>query len=276
MTTEKSMAIRDEPNEGLAYLPPKLVVARASEQAEALMGIVEKQHLYMRTGDKKYLEAEAWATILAFNQVHIETESIEEVWRDGQLIAYRAKVRLVHDVTGQVKGSAIMDCGLDEFPCRGKQGHAKDRACISSAETWAMSKAARLNYSWVAVLAGYEPTPADEMQRDPAPPLTSSKPVAKPKELYSPTTSPPPPANSDAVDIGYQEFWAFAREAGKGASEVANALNAVSLTEWLKLGKLDEPRTLRQAQKICETAWAKETAKPAAPTVPASGAAKRA
>ena len=56
-----------------------------------------------------------------------------------------------------------MSCGLDEFPCRGKEGEGKHKACRSAAQTWATSKAYRLKYSFIAKLGGYEPTPAEEM-----------------------------------------------------------------------------------------------------------------
>jgi len=77
------------------------------------------------------------------------------------VVAYEAKVDLWRD--GQKIGSAIMSCGLDEFPCRGKTGWAKHKAAKSAAQTWAASKAYRMNFAYIAVLAGYEPTPAEEV-----------------------------------------------------------------------------------------------------------------
>jgi len=56
-----------------------------------------------------------------------------------------------------------MPCGYDDFPCRGKSGVAKMRACKSTAQTWAGAKAARTKYAWIVTLAGYSPTPAEEM-----------------------------------------------------------------------------------------------------------------
>lgn len=142
-------------------LEPAEVIRIATQQANALMDIVESQELYATIEGKKYLEAEAWETIGAFNNVSAHTDWTNPIERDGEIVAYEAKVSLWK--RGQEVGSAIMSCGLEEFPCRGKEGEAKHKAAKSAAQTWATSKAYRMNFSWVAVLAGYQATPADEM-----------------------------------------------------------------------------------------------------------------
>ena len=76
----------------------------------------------------------------------------------GLTTGYIAKVNITKD--GAVVASGIMPCGFDDFPCRGKDGTAKHKAAMSAAQTWAGAKAARMRYAWVAVLAGFEPTPA--------------------------------------------------------------------------------------------------------------------
>lgn len=154
---EKSLIVK--PETGL--ITPAEIIDLATEQANVLMDIVEKQKLYIQIEKKNYLYAEAWETIGAFNRTHAITRSVRPIERDGVLVAYEAQVELVKD--GQVIGGAIMSCGLDEFPCRGKEGEAKHKAAKSAAQTWATSKAYRMNFSYVAVLAGFQPTPAEEM-----------------------------------------------------------------------------------------------------------------
>jgi hypothetical protein len=145
-------------------LEPADVVIMARKQADALMGIVEDRKLYQLIGDKKYLMVEAWATIGAFNQVSANTEWVRSVKNEnGEVIAYDALVNLKSIVDGSVRGSGLMRCGLDDFPCRGKTGTSKHKAAMSAAQTWAVSKAYRMNYSFVVVLAGFQPTPAEEM-----------------------------------------------------------------------------------------------------------------
>ena len=145
----------------IPYEAPREVIKRATEQANALMEIVEQKNLYKAIEGKKYLVVDGWETIGAFNRVHALTDEVQPIMEGDQTIAYEAKVSLWQD--GIRIGSAIMSCGLDEFPCRGKEGQAKHKAAKSAAQTWATSKAYRMNFSWVAVLAGFEPTPAEEM-----------------------------------------------------------------------------------------------------------------
>ena len=156
MSEEKSTAIT------VSEAKPKEIIQRATEQANALMDIVEKKHLYATIEGKKYLVAEAWETIGAFNNTYSATDWVNALRDDkGEIIAWEAQVSLWRH-NGRV-GSAIMSCGLDEFPCRGKEGEAKHKAAKSAAQTWATSKAYRMNFAFIAVLGGYEPTPAEEM-----------------------------------------------------------------------------------------------------------------
>jgi len=140
---------------------PMDIVARAVDQAKALMDIVEKQKLYELIEKKKYLIIEGWELIGAFNGISACPEYVIPIERQGEIVGYESKVNLTKQ--GMIVGSGIMSCGLDEFPCRGKEGEGKHKACRSAAQTWATSKAYRLKYSFIAKLGGYEPTPAEEM-----------------------------------------------------------------------------------------------------------------
>jgi len=125
---------------------------------------VEKTKCYQEISGKKYLQVEAWETIGAFNRTHAETESIEPVLKEEKTIGYQAHVQLWKD--GIVVGGAIMPCYFTENCCKGKEGDAKHKACMSAAQTFATSKAYRMNYSFVAILAGYQPLPAEEITKD--------------------------------------------------------------------------------------------------------------
>jgi hypothetical protein len=152
------------PNLPAALEAPADVVARATEQANVLMDIVESKHLYVDIQGKRFLTAEAWLTILAFNNVSpLEVETVAVKGKDGQTFGWKATVALVDEKTGIEVARASMIAGLDDFPSQGRTGTSAHRAAMSSAQTWAVSKAARIKYSWVAVLAGFSPTPADEM-----------------------------------------------------------------------------------------------------------------
>lgn len=156
--TGKDIVIRSE----LGIIKtPREVVIDATEQAKLLMDIVESRQIYQEIEGKKYLEVEAWQTIGAFNRVHAMTDFVNPMKEDDKITGYEAQVSLWKD--GERIGQSIMTCGLDEFPCRGKEGQAKHKAARSAAQTWAESKAYRMNFAYIAVLAGYMPTPAEEM-----------------------------------------------------------------------------------------------------------------
>ena len=145
---------------------PQEVVDTARCQSKLLMDIVEKTGCYMKLRDKKYLMVEAWECIGAFNGTHAETESLTPIIEDGQTVGYQAKVQLFKN--GAVVGGASMPCFFTENACKGKEkdSHGKHKAAMSAAQTFATSKAYRMNFSYVAILAGYQPTPAEEMSAE--------------------------------------------------------------------------------------------------------------
>ena len=170
-----------EPVTEAVGLSPREVADGAAEQAKTLMDIVDQQNLFVVVQGKKYLMVEAWETIGAFNNVGSDTEWLREFRIGDELVGWQAKVNLVDSRTGIQVGSGISVCGLDEFVAKGKHGVAQHNAVMSMAQTRATSKAYRAKYSWVAVLAGYQPTPAEEMPRDePQRHTQARKPAAAP------------------------------------------------------------------------------------------------
>ena len=127
------------------------------------MEVVDQKRWYTEIEGKRYLQVEAWQTIGLFYKVRAMPVYVKPIEVNGEAVAYEARVDLV-DANGIVCGSGIMSCGLDEFVARGKQGWGKQVAAQSMAQTRATSKAYRLNYGFVAVLAGYDPSTAEEMQ----------------------------------------------------------------------------------------------------------------
>lgn len=160
MTEEKSIVLR----EADIQLSPSEVVETATVQAKLLMNIVEQTKCYQEISGKRYLQVEAWETIGAFNRTHAETENIAPIVKDDKTIGYQARVQLWKD--GIVVGGAIMPCYFTENCCKGKEGDAKHKACMSAAQTFATSKAYRMNFSYVAILAGFQPLPAEEITDD--------------------------------------------------------------------------------------------------------------
>lgn len=169
---DQALTVREEVGQSaaLAEREPEDIIARASRRATELSKVVEAKGLFQMFGIKKHLVAEAWETVLALHEVDplIEwTKPIdingEPLTNDGrEIAAYKARAIIVDN--GREIASGEMTCGMDEYPTQSKEGFAKHRAAMSAAETWAVAKAARHKFAWVVTLAGYEPTPAAEME----------------------------------------------------------------------------------------------------------------
>lgn len=149
---------------------PTDMLERASAIATALAAMVEKQKLYTTIRGKKYPQVEAWQTIGRMDNVVAREASRPIQHEDG---SWEAEVELVRLSDGMVIGNGSALCGVPgerhsatppnhdrcDGPWCGRAAHQKR----SMAVTRATSRAFRQHYSWIMALAGYEPTPADEM-----------------------------------------------------------------------------------------------------------------
>ena len=164
-----------------------LVVNRGIAWSRALLKVMEDQKLYADVSGKKYPEVEAWQMLLAFSGLSPITKRVSPLYGDdGIVYAYEAEVELITN-SGQVVGGGVASCGMDSFSTRGRSGYDKDRAAQSTAQTWAVSKAARNKFSFVMKMAGYEATPADEMRGASGPtPTAQSRGTATKTELTCP------------------------------------------------------------------------------------------
>jgi hypothetical protein len=139
---------------------PTEMLERATAIATALSAMVEKQRLYTVISGKKYPQVEAWMTIGRMDNV-VAREAAKPVRADDG--SWEAEVELVRLSDGMVIGRASALCGAKgDRPWDTRPDHQRR----SMAVTRATSRAFRQQYSWIMALAGYEPTPADEMPDD--------------------------------------------------------------------------------------------------------------
>jgi hypothetical protein len=169
--------------------------ARILEQAQQIAGlltpIVRKQGLFKRIGTREFVFCEGWTTMLAMLGIFPHVVWSRRIPHESACI-YEARVAL-RTGTGHEVGAA-------ESMCSSMEEHWGDRdeyAIRSMAETRAVGKACRLGFSWIMVLAGFAPTPAEEMKEEYAErterPPAAQKPPTPPKE-----TPKPPPAPQKA------------------------------------------------------------------------------
>jgi hypothetical protein len=172
-----------------------LTIETATYWAKKLMRVVEEAGLSKKVGEKQYLEVEGWLIIAEFAHVRAVVEWVRP-WKgeDGTTVGYECRVRLVNDA-GEEVGAGESSCGFDAYPCKKKQGSEIDKAAKSAAQTWAISRALRNKFSFVAKLGKFEAVPAEEMRDDddqatpkhaPPPPPPSMRVPEKPQKITDP------------------------------------------------------------------------------------------
>lgn len=205
----------DQQRTGLYDLKPRALVAAAAEMAEVLAEVIEKQKLYELVNGKRFVRLEGWLVLGTLVGVSSREVSCEEQ-DDGSVIA---KVELYNVRTGAVIGGASALCGVEEK----RWAKAERYARRSMAITRATSKAYRNNFSWVAALAGFEATPAEEMT---GVVIDSPKPVTK---------APAKPAGFDPNNKAHIDAMAKALAAKQVPEDlwdqIGNAMRGKSMTE---------------------------------------------
>lgn len=164
-------------------MTPQELINQAAEMAKLLKSVVSQAGLSKKLGGKKeHLEYEAWATIARWHHCTPSTEWTRPIKDGDKIIGWEARVNVI-DETGRVIGSSEGMCMFDEQNWRGKPTYA----LRSMAQTRTAGKALRSLFAHVAVLAGYSPTPAEEMdgveirhETAPKPPKAEKPPTAEP------------------------------------------------------------------------------------------------
>ena len=132
------------------------ITASFANDANVVADIIEKKKLYnIIHGGKKYVKCEGW-TLLAALKGYIPRELNVDLRSDGSFVA---TVELVRLTDGMIVSRASAECGLDERTWVNSSLYARRSMAI----TRATSKVCRVAFSWMMALAGYEVTPAEEM-----------------------------------------------------------------------------------------------------------------
>ncbi len=141
---------------------PAELVKFATEAANALAGVIESRKLYSNIQGKRFVKCEGWTTLAAMLGVTPHEIGVVEA-PEG---VFTATVELRRLTDGQPVSRASAECGApDEVDRSGKPLWASRAryARRSMALTRATAKACRLAFSWVMVLAGFQPTPEEEI-----------------------------------------------------------------------------------------------------------------
>lgn len=197
-------------------------VNRATVMAQTLARIITEQNLSVQIGHGKHVQVEAWQTVGRFCGYVAQSE---EQPCDGPGALARAKITRLSD--GMVVSMATARCGGpgDEPWDKRASNHQG-----SMAQTRAVSKAFRNVLSWIVVLAGYEPTPYEEMPQTPDRAPKSA--TEQPPNLSSPTTERPADKWCSVHDVASYMRGAMPRhghplgETGQWCNETDNTTEA--------------------------------------------------
>jgi hypothetical protein len=158
--TETALAIREPappPTTLFGTDDPAAVVEAARRAAQPLAAVVREQKLFVKIGQGEHVKVEGWTllgSMLGVFPVVTWTHKLEDGW-EAQVEARTRR--------GDVVGCAEAMCTRGET----RWAKADEYAIRSMAQTRATSKALRQPLGFVMQLAGYNPTPAEEMPREP-------------------------------------------------------------------------------------------------------------
>ena len=184
---------------------PAARLEQAHKIASLLAPVVRDRGLASRIQGREYVRYEGWTLLGSLLGVFPCTEWVHEI--EG---GYEARV-VARTLGGQLVGAAHARCTRGERNWQDRD----DFALASMAQTRAGAKALRMPLGFVVHLAGYEATPAEEMETEPRQRTVESTP--EPARL--------------ANEKQRKMLWARARkkgdELGIGDNEVAEALKRV-------------------------------------------------
>ena len=136
---------------------PTVVLSEAQRAAASLKSVIANKAKPVIINGEQYLEYEDWQVIGQFYGYTVKTGEAVQVEIEGVFGARATAV--LFDKHGTVMGGAEAYCMRDEPKWTDKPW----LQLASMAQTRAGAKSFRNRLAWVAVMAGYKPTPAEEM-----------------------------------------------------------------------------------------------------------------
>ncbi len=238
-------------------------IARADETlslATDLAKFIRENKLTHNVQGKEYVNVEGWQYAGSRLGIVPIVEQVLDMSHDGE-IKYNAKVNLFDLRSQQIVGAGFAVCSNKE---NGKKFYA-EYAIASMAQTRAIGKAYRNILAWIIRAAGYEPTPAEEMdyQTLPQPGMAA---IGAPRAATQPLmqVSAPAPAGEsrpESFDDAPEVRYASARQ----KEEIIRLLNNPVITRaektkmLLSINKLDEARAAQSVEKLRQAILERES-----------------
>lgn len=137
---------------------PTEVIERAAKVAGELAALVRQQSLVVRIGQSDHVRVEGWTLLGSMLGVFPVVEWTRPVMRGDTQIGWEARVE-ARTRRGEVVGAGEAECLIEERTWKTRDDYARR----AMAQTRATSRAMRGPLGFVMHLAGFNPTPAEEM-----------------------------------------------------------------------------------------------------------------
>lgn len=218
-----------------------------------LAKFIKENKLYQNIQGKEYVNVEGWQYAGSRLGILPVVEHVINVSTDTEL-KYQAKVNLLNLRTEQVVGAGFAICSNKE---QGKK-YYQEFAIASMAQTRAIGKAYRNILAWIIRAAGYEPTPAEEMDysgnTQEAPRGEQPQAVAEPKAMKAVPTTTTEPEKQEVAPAATAASVKYAT--AKQKEDIIRLLNNGVITRQektkmlLNINKLDEERATQAIAKL--------------------------
>jgi hypothetical protein len=254
---KKMNKVNQEEKENKLQRKPKIEsydIAKSDETmhlAVDLAKFIKENKLYQNIQGKEYVNVEGWQYAGSRLGILPVVEQLTNNSSDTE-IKYQAKVNLLDMRSQLVVGAGFAICSNKE---QGKK-YYQEFAIASMAQTRAIGKAYRNILAWIIRAAGYEPTPAEEMD------YSGNTPDVKAAQAAAPVSKPALKAvPSDPKESGKESGPEISEAPVKFASarqkeEIIRLLNNPVITRQektkmlLNINKLDEERARQSIAKL--------------------------
>jgi hypothetical protein len=235
-----------------------------------LAKFIKENKLYQNIQGKEFVNVEGWQYAGSRLGIFPVVEHVLNVSNDAEM-KYEAKVTLLNVRSGQTVGAGFAICSNKE---NGKK-YYQEFAIASMAQTRAIGKAYRNILAWIIRAAGYEPTPAEEMDYTAQPEVkvvqqpvvktekVAPKVAAKAENVAMTASSEVAPAKTEVQPVAEEPIMKYAT--AKQKEEIIRLLNNVVITRQektkmlLNINKLDEERAAQSIQKLRKVIEARES-----------------
>jgi hypothetical protein len=173
------LAVREEQTQAPALFgttDPVESITRMGAVADALKGVLVGKKLISNIQGKEYVQVEGWQLLAGMLRVSAVIEWTKPIEGGG----WESRC-IVRDPSGNTIGAGEGQCSREERTWTKRDGYA----LRAMAQTRATSRALRNVLGFIVTLAGFSPTPAEEMPRDSKRIVSAAPPL--PQERAKPT-----------------------------------------------------------------------------------------